>query len=92
MMGFVDYYGFETLRREFVQPPRLEQGLVRCDGPCLTFDSSDHKGNGLANSQISVARCPMLTPLLNFYHPIWSQMFCLRRSLLCQLYAVDDDQ
>jgi hypothetical protein len=38
-MGFVDYYGLETLRREFVQPPRLEQGLVRCDGPCLTFDS-----------------------------------------------------
>jgi hypothetical protein len=38
MVGFVDYYGLETLRREFVQATRLEQSLVCCDGPVLTFD------------------------------------------------------
>jgi hypothetical protein len=39
MVGLVDYYGLETLRREFVQAARLEQSLVCCDGPFLTFDS-----------------------------------------------------
>jgi hypothetical protein len=32
-MSFVDYYGLETLRGEFVQAPRLEQSLVGCDSP-----------------------------------------------------------
>ena len=92
MVGFVDYYGLEALRREFVQATGLEQSLVRCDGPFLTFDSSDRKGNGLDDSQICIARCFVLTPLLYFYHPVWSQVHCLRCSLLCQLYTVDDDQ
>jgi hypothetical protein len=32
-MSFVNDYGLETLRGEFVQAPGLEQSLVRCDGP-----------------------------------------------------------
>lgn len=94
MVGFVDYYRLETLRREFVQAARLEQSLVRCDSPFfeLTFDVQVTRESGLADSQISIARCPVLAPLLHFYHPIWPQMSCLRCSLLCQLYAVDDDQ
>ena len=92
MVGFVDNNGLETFRREFVQAVRLEQSLVRCDGPFFNIQCSDHKGHGLADSQISIAGCPVLTPLLYFYHPIRPHMFCLRRSLLCQLYAVDDDQ
>ena len=39
VVGFVDYYGLETFRREFVQAAGLKQSLVCCDGPFLTFDS-----------------------------------------------------
>jgi hypothetical protein len=64
MVGFVDYYGLETLRREFVQAARLEQSLVCRDGPFLTFDSGSPEINDRADSQISIARCSVLTPLL----------------------------
>jgi hypothetical protein len=33
VMSFVNHYGLETLRGEFVQAPGLEESLVGCDGP-----------------------------------------------------------
>lgn len=39
MMSLVNHYGLETLRPEFTQAPSLEQSLIRCDGPFLTFDA-----------------------------------------------------
>lgn len=48
MVGFVNYYRLKTLRREFVQAPRFEQSLVRCDSPLfeLTSDGRVTRENG----------------------------------------------
>lgn len=54
-MRFVNYYGLETPRGEFVQAPGLEQSLIRCDGPFQTLRCSYYGREGLADLQIGVA-------------------------------------
>ena len=39
MVGLVDYYGLETLRRELVQAPCFEQSLVRRDRSFCRLDN-----------------------------------------------------
>jgi hypothetical protein len=90
VMGLVDYNSLQTLWRKFEQAPWLQQGLIRCDGPFWALNGRIARG-GLANSQISIARCPMLATLLYFYCPVWPQVLCLRCSLLRQFYAVHDN-
>ncbi len=41
MVSFINYYGLETLRGEFMQASGLEQSLVRCNGPFKTLPCSE---------------------------------------------------